>query len=213
MREAIVAGVDFIDVEMDVARDIRRFGKTRRIVSYHNLKQTPPDLLEIAQQCEEMDADVVKIATRAHSIADAMKVLQVAAKMETPTIAIAMGEIGSFTRVLGAKYGAPFTYANFNVDRSFAAGMLRFDDLRRDYAYDQIDAETEVYAVIGDPIGHSLSPPVHNAAFRELGQNKVMVPILMPAERLKAIARRGRLAGDQGVQHHHPAQAGRRCPC
>ena len=65
MREAIVAGVDFIDVEMDVAREIRRFGKTRRIVSYHNLKQTPPDLLEIAQQCEEMDADIVKIATRA----------------------------------------------------------------------------------------------------------------------------------------------------
>jgi 3-dehydroquinate dehydratase / shikimate dehydrogenase len=186
MREAIVAEVDFIDIEMDVARDVRRFGKTRRIVSYHNLKQTPPDLLQIAEQCEEMDADIVKIATRAHSIADAMKVLQVAAKMETPTIAIAMGEIGSFTRVLGAKYGAPFTYANFNVDRNFAAGMLRFEDLRRDYAYDSIDAQTEVYAVIGDPIGHSLSPPVHNAAFRAMGQNKVMVPILMPAERLRA---------------------------
>ena len=41
MREAIVAGVDFIDVEMDVAREIRRYGKTKRIVSYHNLKQTP----------------------------------------------------------------------------------------------------------------------------------------------------------------------------
>jgi 3-dehydroquinate dehydratase/shikimate dehydrogenase len=185
MREAIVAGVDFIDVEMDVARDVRRFGKTRRIVSYHNLKQTPPDLLQIAEQCEEMDADIVKIATRAQSLADAMRVLQVASKMETPTIAIAMGEIGTFTRVLGAKYGAPFTYANFNVDRNFAAGMLRFDELSRDYAYDSIDAQTEVYAVIGDPIGHTLSPAVHNTAFRALGQNKVMVPILMPAERLK----------------------------
>ncbi len=44
---------------------------------------------------------------------------------------------------------------------------------------------TEVYAVIGDPIGHSLSPAIHNAAFRELGQNKVMVPIQIPAERLR----------------------------
>jgi 3-dehydroquinate dehydratase/shikimate dehydrogenase len=186
IREAIVAGVDFVDVEMDVAREIRRFGKTQRIVSYHNLKQTPPDLLEIAQQCEEMDADVVKIACRAHSLADSMKILQVASKMETPTIAIAMGEIGSFTRVLGAKYGAPFTYANFNVDRSFAPGMYRFDELKRDFYYDEINAETEVYAVIGDPIGHSLSPPIHNAAFRAVGQNKVMVPILMPGGRLKA---------------------------
>ena len=186
IREAIAAGVDFVDVEMDIAREIRRFGKTQRIVSYHNLKQTPGDLLEIAEQCEELDADVVKVATRVHSLAEAMKVLRVADKMETPTVGIAMGEIGSFTRVLGAKYGAPFTYANFNIDRSFAPGMLRFQDLSRDYAYDQIDRETEVYAVIGDPIGHSLSPPIHNAAFRELGLNKVMVPILMPAERLKA---------------------------
>ncbi|WP_435009752.1 shikimate dehydrogenase [Tundrisphaera lichenicola] len=185
MREAIVAGVDFIDIEMDVAREVRRFGKTRRIVSYHNMKETPGDLLSFAQQCEEMDADIVKIAVRANSLADAVKVLQVASKMETPTIAIAMGEIGSFTRVLNAKYGAPFTYANFNIDRSFAPGMFHFNELRRDYYYDLIDKETEVYAVIGDPIGHSLSPPVHNAAFRQLGQNKVMVPILMPGGRLK----------------------------
>ena len=85
IREAIVAGVDYVDLEMDVARKIRRFGKTKRIVSYHNLKQTPADLLEIAQQCEEMDADVVKIAVRANSLADAVRVLQVAAEMETPT--------------------------------------------------------------------------------------------------------------------------------
>ncbi len=186
IREAIVAGVDFVDVELDIAREIRRFGKTRRIISYHNLKQTPAELQDLAEQAEEMDADVVKVACRGHSILDAVKVLQVAAKMETPTVAISMGEVGSFTRVLGAKYGAPFTYANFNVDRSFAAGMLHYDALRRDYAYDQVDAQTEVYAVIGDPIGHSLSPPIHNAAFRQLGLNKVMVPIAMPAGRLKA---------------------------
>ena len=185
IREAIVAGVDYVDIEVDVAREIRRFGRTKRVISYHNLKQTPGDLLEIAQQCEEMDADVVKLATRAHSVNDALRVLQVASKIETPTIAIAMGEVGSFTRVLGARYGAPWTYANFNVDRNFAPGMFHYRDLRRDYVYDQINEMTEVYAVIGDPIGHSLSPAIHNAAFRELGLNKVMVPIQIPADRLK----------------------------
>ncbi len=185
MRQAIVAGVDYIDIEMDAAREIRRYGKTKRVISYHNLKQTPGDLLQIAQQAEEMDADIVKIATRAHSVHDALRVLQVAAKLETPTIAIAMGEVGSFTRVLGAKYGAPYTYANFNVDRNFAPGMLQYNALKRDYHYDEINEMTEVYAVIGDPIGHSLSPAIHNAAFRALGQNKVMVPIQIPAERLR----------------------------
>src|SRR4051812_30139928 len=35
LREAIVLGVDYVDLETDVADKIRRFGKTKRIVSYH----------------------------------------------------------------------------------------------------------------------------------------------------------------------------------
>ena len=57
-----------------------------------------------------------------------------------------MGELGFFTRILGRKYGAPFTYAGFNPERTFAPGMPSSSDLKRDYFYDQINAETEVYA-------------------------------------------------------------------
>lgn len=38
------------------------------------------------------------------------------------------------------------------------------------------DGTTEVYGIIGNPVTHSLSPAMHNAAFRELGLNKVYVP-------------------------------------
>ncbi len=185
IREAIVAGVDFVDLEMDIAGQIPRFGSTKRIVSYHNLKNTPANLGEIAEQCAALNADIVKIATMAQSIEDASRVLSIAAQSKVPTIAIAMGEIGHFTRILGAKFGAPHTYAGFNRDRNFAPGMPWFHELKRDYFYDSINSETEVYAVIGDPIGQSLSPAIHNAAFRELGMNKVLVPILVPADRLK----------------------------
>jgi 3-dehydroquinate dehydratase/shikimate dehydrogenase len=99
-------------------------------------------------------------------------------------IPIAMGELGIFTRVLGRKYGSPFTYAGFNAERTFAPGMLLYWTLKRDYCYEQINAQTEVYGVIGDPIGHSLSPAIHNPAFRKLGLNKVLVPILIPEESL-----------------------------
>ena len=39
---------------------------------------------------------------------------------------------------------------------------------------------------MGDPIEQSLSPVVHNAGFRELGLNKVMVPFLVPTAELPA---------------------------
>ncbi len=62
--------------------------------------------------------------------------------------------------------------------------MLNYQVFTRDYFYNQINAETEVYAVIGDPIEQSLSPAVHNVAFRHLGMNKVLVPLRFPAGKL-----------------------------
>ncbi len=64
--------------------------------------------------------------------------------------------------------------------------MLPFQVLKKDYTFNAIDSATEIYGVIGDPIEQSLSPAVHNAAFRHLGLNKVMVPFLVPNGELPA---------------------------
>jgi 3-dehydroquinate dehydratase/shikimate dehydrogenase len=187
IREAIVAGVDYVDLEMDVADKVRRFGKTKRIVSYHNFKQMPDDLDEVGAKIRDLDPDVVKVAAIARTVPEASRMLDFAARMnrDVPTVAFAMGAVGLFTRILGAKFGAPYTYAGFNPDRVFAPGIPHLRDLQRDYAYESIDAGTEVFGVIGDPIAHSLSPAVHNAAFRALGMNRVMVPLHIPAGTLK----------------------------
>src|SRR5262249_51558410 len=147
----------------------------------HNMKTTPVDVQDIAEKCEEFDPDVVKIATTASNLSEASRVLHLGATAKTPTLPIAMGEIGVFTRILGAKYGAPFTYAGYNPERIFAAGILPYRSLIKDYRYNEINAQTEVYGVVGDPIEQSLSPAVHNAAFRHLGLNKIMVPFLVPS--------------------------------
>ena len=41
------------------------------------------------------------------------------------------------------------------------------------------------YAVIGDPIDHSLSPTIHNAAFRELGMDSSYIAYRVPAGELE----------------------------
>jgi shikimate dehydrogenase len=40
-----------------------------------------------------------------------------------------------------------------------------------------IDGTTRVFAILGDPVAHSLSPIMHNAAFRALGLAAVYVPL------------------------------------
>ena len=43
---------------------------------------------------------------------------------------------------------------------------------------------TGTYAIIGDPIDHSLSPVIHNAAFRELGLDCAYIAYRVPADEL-----------------------------
>lgn len=184
LRSAIAEGADYVDLEEDVAATIRRYGKTKRIVSHHDFRQTPADLEEIHARLSGLDADIVKIAVMANSPHDNLRVLRIVQQAKIPTIGLCMGEFGTPSRILTARFGAPFTYATFHQERSLAPGQLSFEQMRSVYHYDQINSQTAVYAVIADPIGHSLSPLVHNAALRHLDINAVYVPFRVPKQDL-----------------------------
>jgi 3-dehydroquinate dehydratase / shikimate dehydrogenase len=184
LRQAIVGGFDWVDLETDVADSIPRFGKVRRIVSYHNFREMPADLEKIHQRMCAQDADVVKIAVRAQQASDNLRVLALLKGAAKPTVAFCMGDLGFPSRILQAKYGAPFTYAAFNKERNIAPGMPSFAEVKKVYRYADVNADTAVFGVIGDPIAHSLSPLIHNTAFRQLGINAVYVPFRVPRDTL-----------------------------
>ena len=73
-----------------------------------------------------------------------------------------------------------------DLDREMAPGQLSFEQMRDLYHFNEIDADTQVYGVLGDPIAHSFSPIIHNAAFRHEGLNCVYLPLRVPAEEFDA---------------------------
>ena len=184
LRIAIAEGVEYVDLEEDIAGAMPRFGKTKRIVSYHDFRKTPENLDEIHQRLSSLDPDIVKICTMANHPHDNLRILELARKSKVPTVGLCMGDIGVPTRILAARVGSPFTFATFHHERALAPGQLSFQQMTEVYHYDRVNAETEVYGVVADPIGHSLSPAIHNAAFAELGLNKVYVPFRVPREDL-----------------------------
>ena len=184
LRQAIASGVEYVDLEEDVAATIPRFGKTKRIVSYHNFQETPENMPSLQHKMAALDADVVKMATMAHSPHDCLKALRMMRYSPIPTVAICMGEIGTPSRILASKFGAPFTYATFHAERAMAPGQLSFQQMKETYHYDLINQETEIFGVIADPVAHSLSPLIHNAAFGQLKMNRVYVPFRVPQEEL-----------------------------
>jgi 3-dehydroquinate dehydratase/shikimate dehydrogenase len=189
LRQAIVAGFDWVDLETDVADDIQRFKDVKRIVSYHNMREVPADLEAIYHRMCEQDADVVKVAVMAQHPSDNLRVLDLLKDAPRPTVAFCMGDLGTPSRILAARGGAPFAYAAFNRERSVAPGLPSLDEMRQVYHYGEINAQTQVYGVIGDPVAHSLSPLVHNTAFRQTGVNAVYVPFRVPRGELPAFLR------------------------
>lgn len=180
LRQCIVDGFDWVDLETDVADKIRRFKNVKRIVSYHNTKMIPDNLEEIFEQMLQQDADVYKVAVTGKTLSDNRRLLDLVKGAPKPTVGVCMGDLGRPSRLLGPKCGAPFVYAAFNADRVPAPGMPSFAELKRAIPVERLGPNTQVYAVIGDPVGHSLSPLVHNAAFKCSNINAFYLPIWVP---------------------------------
>lgn len=183
LQAAIAAGAEFVDLEEDAAQRIGRSGKTRRIISRHDFQRTPDDLAAIHRRLSALDADVVKIATMAVCPHDNLRMLQLVRGAHRPTVGFCMGDLGVVSRILAGKFGSPWTYAACDAT-AVAPGQLSFAQMRGLYRYDEISAETDVYGVIADPVGHSLSPLIHNTAFARLKLDKVYVPLRVPPEHL-----------------------------
>jgi len=184
LREGISGGAEYVDLEDDIAKSVRRYGQTKRIVSYHNFEETPLELYDIHRRMAQCDADIIKIVTMANSPADNVRMLEMVSAAEIPTVGFCMGELGTISRILCGRAGSPFTYASYSSERELAPGQLSYAEVRNLYRYNKITKDTSIFGVIGDPIAHSKSPLIHNAAFRKLGIDAVYLPLRIPADLL-----------------------------
>ncbi len=108
---------DYVDIELQSdKKHIKEITDTgvKTIISYHNFKKTPhlDYLINIIKKEQDL-GDIAKIAVMPNSLEDTLTVLALLSHFEN-TVAISMGEIGSYTRVVASKFNAPFTFATAN---------------------------------------------------------------------------------------------------
>jgi 3-dehydroquinate dehydratase/shikimate dehydrogenase len=181
---------DYWDIELDLALFLRRgeaegndvgWGRNwdRTICSYHDFAGIPEDLSSIYGSMSGTGSRILKIAVQADDAVDCLKLfdlLQLARANGQEMIAIAMGAAGVMTRVLGPSRGSFLTYASLDSDSGTAPGQVTVNELRDLYRLDQIDPATDIFGIIGQPVAHSLSPHIHNAAFAAASLNAVYIP-------------------------------------
>ncbi len=128
---AIAPEVEYVDIELNTRKKYLEMIleiSPKTIVSYHNFKETPPlnKLLEIVER-EKNLGEIAKIAVTPQDIKDTLIVLQLLS-MEDNLIAISMGELGKYTRIIGPLLGSPITYATGG--KSTAPGQLEIEKTR-----------------------------------------------------------------------------------
>jgi 3-dehydroquinate dehydratase / shikimate dehydrogenase len=175
------AGCQWCDLEMETFRELpggilREFPLPHRILlSIHDFDRTPklPRTIRVARHGW---VDAVKIAASAKTIADSVRLLKVARRSRS-FVAVPMGDVGLPARILALREGSELAYAP--VEESTAPGQVPLKEMLQLYRAHELTRGTRVYGVIGDPIGHSLSPLLHNTGFAARHVNAVYLPFLV----------------------------------
>lgn len=182
-------GADYIDIELialendgEIFLPLLDHPNIDVIVSNHNFDTLPDDFEARLSRMDKYRGVIRKLAYMPADITEsfsALDSLYQAQQSGQPQIAMAMGESGLISRLLAKKLSAKVAFASLTVQQASALGQV--DVVRMDalYLWSKQNKDTLIYGVIGAPIGHSMSPAIHNGAFLETNFNGLYIPLLV----------------------------------
>jgi 3-dehydroquinate dehydratase / shikimate dehydrogenase len=174
LSDALASDAEHVDIEWraNFTELVASAGGRRVVLSMHDFAGVPDDLVERAQAMRATGAEMIKLAVTTKRLSDCLPLLDLGAQIgRRGTVLIGMGECGLATRVLARLFGSVWTYAGGlrQVGQPTAAEF-------ESYRFRSITDATKIYGLVGSPIGHSVSPAMHNAAFAADDLNAVYLP-------------------------------------
>jgi 3-dehydroquinate dehydratase/shikimate dehydrogenase len=192
LESAARNGARWVDIDYRYARPVP---PAEVISSYHNFEETPADLETIVAQIFASNGQIAKIATQVNSWADNRRLLALLDQDNPkPLIVAGMGDIGQITRIVGPARGSFLSYAASN--RQAAPGQLSVKEMLETYKFRRIGRATQLIGILGMPVGHSLSPLLHNRAFA--ASNLDFAYVKLPAPDLQDFAANAKAVGLRG---------------
>ena len=170
LRQALADGARFVDIDFRLAEQL---AGAEVIGSYHNFETTPEDLEDVLDRVCRGPAAVAKVATMVRSWSDNRRLFDLMRRdWPKPVVIVGMGAMGQPTRILGPSRGTVLTYTASDGGHS-APGQLALEELLETYRFRRIGPGTRLVGIVGNPVGHSLSPRLHNQAFAAAGLDYV----------------------------------------
>ena len=184
LRKAAECGFPLVDLELQSAAALKAtelrdlYDRVGIILSHHNFKSTK-NLDEQFAEMSQYPADFYKLVSTATNLYDNVVMMKFLEKTsgKHEMVGLCMGEPGHHQPSAGVRAGSVFTFGAAVKGEETAPGQITASELRDIYRIEMIDQATQVYGVVGDPISHSLSPVMMNAAFRRETVNAVYLAL------------------------------------
>jgi 3-dehydroquinate dehydratase / shikimate dehydrogenase len=157
------AYADYIDIGPTMATS------TKQIVSFHG-KDEDPEVL-----WQKFSGDhITKIVLQTDDYSRIAALLKL---NSSKSICFAMGEVGSFSRILSVFEKAPWIYASLSGQPT-ASGQFSINRLINTYQVKRFSIKPAVFGILGNPVSHSRSPAFHNQKFAEHNLPWIYLPFL-----------------------------------
>jgi 3-dehydroquinate dehydratase/shikimate dehydrogenase len=163
----------------DLAPEVlARIPAERRVLSWHGPAADLAGLRTRRDHLGAVAARLVRLVPAATEPADALAPLRLLREAgRSDLTAWASGPAGWWSRLLAPRLGAPVVFGAAGEEE----GELTAARLVADYGLPALPRLEELYGIVGRTAAKSLSPRLHNAAYRALGLPALYLPF--PAER------------------------------
>jgi 3-dehydroquinate dehydratase / shikimate dehydrogenase len=167
--------------ELDLARGVDErtlsvIPPDARIVSWYG---EAADVLELQQRLAQMStvpARFYKVVVKSRTINEEFLPLHFVKSLDrSDVVAYASGALGFWTRIVALRLGAPAIFGLVSPGPSASEPTIA--KLMDDYGLPEVRPVKEIFAIIGNPIFHSLSPQLHNSSYRAMNYPALFIPL------------------------------------
>jgi 3-dehydroquinate dehydratase/shikimate dehydrogenase len=169
-------------VELECERDLsaevlKEIPAEKRVVSWHGSAVDRSELDARFQKMASTPAAFYKLVTCAEKMSDEFACLSFLKSLgRSDVIAYSTGPLGFWSRVMALHLGSPVIFG-LVYNGPFVPGEPTIESLIRDYGLPTLPQVKSIFAILGNPIFHSLSPRLHNAAYRALNYPGMFLPL------------------------------------
>jgi 3-dehydroquinate dehydratase / shikimate dehydrogenase len=178
LRQAILANPAYVELDLDAAHKIPRFGKVQRVISHTSLdRPLGTNIDAIFDEAVAAKADVIKFTWPTQTLEAAWPLLAaVSQKRALPVVGLGLGRCGLTFSLLGRKYDSPWIYAALEKGMEAFPGQPTVGDLDGLYRWRQVGPKTRFIGVVGFNETELATAKVLNAAFDQLQMNTRCLP-------------------------------------